>query len=216
MKTNALIRNLIVILCVCVPFIYMGWIWGDLPERVPTHFGIDGKPDAFGTKKGALVPIFIVMGAGLFAYFLIKNIEKFDPKRANQASKDTFEKFAMLILIFMSGLSLYIVHSTVHSQIGGFLFVLLGLFFAAMGNLMHSIKPNYFVGIRLPWTLDNDDNWRKTHQLAGRIWFASGLTIAVLALLFSGETAFVILFSMLFIMILIPVVYSYRLYKKSL
>ena len=206
MKINALFQTLLVVLITSAPFIYMGMIWQSLPERVPTHFGIDGKPDAFGTKTSAMIPLAIVMGVGLLVYFLIKNIEKFDPKRAKQVSKDTFDKFAMLMLIFMSGLSIYIVHSTIQSQVDGLLFVLLGLFFAAMGNLMHSIQPNYFIGLRLPWTLDNDDNWRKTHQLAGKIWFAGGLVIAGSALIQSGEFSFFILMGMIIIMTLIPVV----------
>ncbi len=215
MKTSNLVQVLSIILLVCAPFVYAAFIWDELPERVATHFGIDGKPDAYGSKNSALIPIAVLMVVGLGVYFLITNIEKVDPKRAKQASKDTFNKIALLTLMLMSGLSLYIVHSTLHSETGSFLFVLMGLFFAAMGNLMHSVQPNYFVGLRLPWTLENADNWRKTHQLAGKLWFVGGLVIAVLALFLSAKMAVIVLFIILTIMVIIPVVFSYREFKKT-
>ena len=121
----------------------------------------------------------------------------------------------MLILMLMSGLSIYIIHSTLESSIGNFLFVLLGLFFAALGNFMHSLQPNYFVGIRLPWTLENADNWRKTHQLASKIWFVGGLAIALLALFLSAQVSVFVFFGMIALMVLIPVVFSYQEYKRT-
>ena len=215
MKTSHLVQVLSVIFLVCAPFVYFAFIWNDLPERVPTHFGINGEPDAFGSKKSALIPIVVLMTVGLGIYFLIKNIDKIDPKRAKQASKDTFDKIAMLLLIFMSGLSLYIVHSTLYGKTGSFMFVLMGLFFAAMGNLMHSIQPNYFVGMRLPWTLENEDNWRKTHQLAGKLWFGGGLLIATSSLFIPERFAVFFLLGIVFLMCLIPAVFSYRMFKRQ-
>ena len=95
------------------------------------------------------------------------------------------------------------------------MFVLLGLFFAGLGNLMHSIQPNYFVGMRLPWTLENPDNWRKTHQLTGKLWFGGGLLIAVSSFFLSEQTAMFLMLSTILVICLIPVVYSYRMYKNS-
>ena len=157
----------------------------------------------------------ILMVVGLGVYFLITNIEKVDPKRAKQASKDTFSKIAMLTLMLMSGISLYIVHSTLYGETGNFLFVLMGLFFAAMGNLMHSVQPNYFVGLRLPWTLENADNWRKTHQLAGKLWFGGGLLIAVASLFFSPQFSMIFMLFAITMMCVVPTVFSYRMFKKA-
>ncbi len=215
MKISNLVQVLSVIFLVCAPFVYAAFIWNELPERVPTHFGIDGTPDAFGSKSSALIPIVILMTVGLGIYFLIKNIDKIDPKRAKQASKDTFNKIAMLLLIFMSGLSLYIVYSTLYGKTGSFMFVLMGLFFAAMGNLMHSLQPNYFVGMRLPWTLENEDNWRKTHQLAGKLWFGGGLLISTSCLFIPTQFAIFFLVGTVLLMTVIPAVFSYRMFKQQ-
>jgi len=84
-----------------------------------------------------------------------------------------------------------------------------------MGNYMHTIKPNYFAGLRLPWTLNNEDNWRKTHLLAGKLWFIGGLVIAILCLVVPGTAAIVLFFIATIVLILVPVIYSYRLYKQN-
>lgn len=215
MKTSNLIQVLSIVTLVCAPFIYAAFIWDALPDRVPTHFGISGKPDAYGSKTSALVPIVVLMVGGLGVYFLITNIGKVDPKRAKQASKDTFGKIAMLTLMLMSGVSLFIVHSTLHSETSNFLFVLIGLFFAGMGNLMHSVQPNYFVGIRLPWTLENDENWRKTHQLVGKLWFGGGLLIAIVSLFLTAKVSMIFMLCVITLMCVIPTVFSYRMFKNK-
>lgn len=215
MKNSNLVQWLFVIILMCVPFIYMAMIWNQLPEQVALHFGADGKPDRYGDKKGLLAPVLILMTVSLGIYLLMKNIDKFDPKRAKQMSKETFNKFGLLIVFFMSGLSTYIVHSALAEETGNFLFVILGLFFAALGNLMHSVKPNYFVGIRVPWTLDNEDNWRKTHQLASKIWFAGGLLMAAAALFLPAALSFYVFLAMIVVMGFLPVIFSYLEFKKT-
>ena len=96
-----------------------------------------------------------------------------------------------------------------------FVFVAMGLLFALLGNNMYNIKPNYFAGLRLPWTLENEENWRKTHHLAGRLWFFGGLIFAVTAFFISNNLIGYIAVSMVAILIIIPVFYSYNIYKNS-
>jgi uncharacterized membrane protein len=95
------------------------------------------------------------------------------------------------------------------------LFCGLSLFLAYLGNLMHSIKPNYFAGFRIPWTLENEDNWKKTHRLASKIWFAGGIILAVISLLLPVKLVIIVFLVAVLIMSIIPVVYSYRLFKSS-
>ena len=59
----------------------------------------------------------------------------------------------------------------------------LGFLFAVMGNLMPKIRQNYFIGIKTPWALEDEDNWRRTHRMAGRLWFAAGLLMMLLSVL---------------------------------
>ncbi|MDK6729488.1 SdpI family protein, partial [Aerococcus urinae] len=87
----------------------------------------------------------------------------------------------------------------------------LGVLFIAIGNYMPKTRRNYTVGIRLPWTLDNDDNWIKTHRLAGKIWVIGGLIIFFNSFVQIAVT-FVLVFTLI-IMIVVPMIYSYWLSK---
>ena len=90
-----------------------------------------------------------------------------------------------------------------------------GLLFAVIGNYLPNLKPNYFAGLRLPWTLENADNWRKTHALAGKLWFAGGLFLAAICLFLPTVIAIITFFVVMTVITIIPCVYSYRLYKAQ-
>jgi uncharacterized membrane protein len=82
---------------------------------------------------------------------------------------------------------------------------------------MYSVKPNYFVGIRTPWALEDEDTRRKTQQLAGKLWFAAGITVTLVALFTPAKTASIMMMFVIAIITIIPAIYSYRylqLHKK--
>ena len=86
-----------------------------------------------------------------------------------------------------------------------------GLLLTAMGNYLPKCPPNYTVGLRLPWTLADEDNWKKTHRLGGYVMMAGGLLLTVTALTPWKAAAAVLVPAM----VLIPCGYSFYLYKKS-
>ena len=95
-------------------------------------------------------------------------------------------------------------------------FVFLGAFFAILGNFIKTIKPNHFIGIHTPWTLESDYTWEKTHQLSGPIWVVGGIMIAILPFVFPHKAVSpIIILGMLTVMILVPVVYSYFVYRNK-
>ena len=199
-----------------LPILYFGKMYTALPETVPLHFGFDGKPDRYGSKEELIGAVAIISAVTIGIYFLIKFLPKIDPKKTAGYSADTFKKIAVALVIFLSGIQFFVINSSVTGTIAldKLLFPFLGLFFAYLGNLMHSIKPNYFVGIRTPWTLEDEDTWRSTHQLAGKIWFAGGIIITIATLFLPVKIGSVILFTGIIIMALIPVAYSYFYYKN--
>jgi uncharacterized membrane protein len=208
---------LIVLLLVLIPLGYAFYLWPDLPESIPTHFDINGKPDAWG-KKGSIFILPLVMGGmSLFVYLLLTNIRKIDPKRYGTADDSIFRKFAILIVAFMGLISLVILVNTTHQDLSmnKIMFVLLGIFFAAIGMFMPRIKQNYFAGFRLPWTLDNEPNWIATHQLAGKFWVIGGAVQALTALIFDGKTLFFIFFAITLVIVIVPVVFSYRMFRQT-
>lgn len=210
-------RTPAMILVALLPVMYLLFVWPSLPQTVPMHFGADMQPDKFGPKSELWIPTAVLSLVSVGVYFLLISLHRFDPKQRMKNQPETFRKLAAGLVIFMAALNVLIltaVRGTVSLQ--SFLFPLLGLMFACIGNYMNNIKPNYFAGIRLPWTLNNDENWRLTHSLAGKLWFAGGLLLAVTCLFLPVKIAFGLFISVTVVMVLIPVVYSYRLFKKGL
>ena len=119
--------------------------------------------------------------------------------------------------IFITLLSVYILYATSAGAMAGpnFLYIITGVFFAVFGNYMQTVRPNYFVGIRTPWTLENTDVWKSTHRLGGRVFMVGGILIMLAAFLFKNNATATIIFLVLIgIMVVIPVVHSYLMFKK--
>ncbi len=212
------ILNRVVWLIILVPGIYLACIWNSLPETIPVHFDIKGNADRYGNKKEMLVPVIIISVVSLFLYFLFKNIYRIDPKKYAIENKDRMLRIGFAVSVFMTAMNCMIIYTGANGVsrfdislvLGG-----VGLLFAIIGNYMPNMKPNYFAGFRLPWTLENGDNWRQTHAVAGKLWFAGGLFLAIVCLLTPATVGLIIFFTVTLTITLIPAVYSYRLHRKQ-
>ncbi len=213
--------NWLVALVILIPGIYLAFAWNGLPDKVPMHFDINGNADRYGNKTELLTTILILPAVSLFVYFLLANIYRIDPKKYAVENRVRLKRIAFAIVCFLSALTCIIIYSASH---GGSKFDVslilsaVGLLFAIIGNYLPNLKPNYFAGMRLPWTLENPENWRKTHALAGKLWFAGGILLAITCLFLPSRAAMILFFSVMVILVIIPTVYSYRFYiqhKKS-
>jgi uncharacterized membrane protein len=213
MKKNLV--TAIVLLIAVIPFIYLALMYHSLPPQVATHFSISGKPDRFSDKSSLIMFTLLLQGIAVGQYFLLINIHRIDPKKSAKLSTSAMQKIAVRIVVLLTAIMILIMYGSTHNHVSleKVMIPLLGLFFAYLGNLMHSVKPNYFVGIRTPWTLEDEDTWRKTHQLAGKLWFAGGVIIAIVGLLLSHQHAVYILIIIMIFITLIPVIYSYKYYQ---
>ncbi len=216
MKKVPLLGQLVVFIIICIPIAYTAFLYPELPDTIPLHFNIDGSPDRFGNKENIWFPILLLSVVSASMYLILINLYRIDPKKTAKQSPELFRKIATILVIFFCAINLLIVYA---SKTGSFRFgrpvlPLLGLLFAVLGNYMHSIKPNYFVGFRTPWALENEDNWRKTHQLVGKVWVPGGVLLLLASFLFEGRTAILVFYIILTVMILIPAIYSYRYYVK--
>lgn len=201
-----------------VPGIYLSLIWQKLPARVPVHFNLKGEADRYGSPNELVIMALIITAVNIGVYLLLTNVHRFDPKKYAQNNKDRMQRLAFVISVFISALLCTIIYSILNHPVKftfSLIFSGVGLLFSFIGNYMHNIKPNYFAGIRLPWTLENEDNWRKTHLLGGKLFFAGGLLIAVICLFTPPVISIVLFFVITAIITIIPCVYSYRLYKKQ-
>ncbi len=200
------------------PLIYLLVIWNSLPEKIAIHFDWQGHPDRYGNKNELLLMVAILSLLSIGMFFLLSNIYRIDPQKYAAENKDRLLRMAFVISIFISALSSFIIYSSAKEgfELGiRYIFAGVGLLFCFIGNYMHTIKPNYFAGFRVPWTLNNEENWRKTHLLGGRLWFAGGLVIAIVCLLLPDSVSMIMFLILTMVLVIIPLVYSYRLYKNK-
>lgn len=202
-------------LFIALPFIYLATIYNSLPQEVPIHFNWKGEADDWADKT---MLILLPAGLGLFIYFLMLIVPSIDPKRKIQEMGSKYFNFRLILTIFFSILSIYLIYVTKEGSIEkpNIMVALMGLLFIMMGNYFQTVRPNYFIGIRTPWTLENELVWKKTHRLAGKLWVAGGVIIVLLGLLLKSITPMLIsFFSVVFILVLVPIVYSYLEFQKK-
>ncbi len=212
---NNYFKELILWLFIALPYVYLALIWDTLPDQVPTHFNISGEADDWSSKTALLwIPGAMCIGM----YLLLLWIPKLDPKRKIEQMGDKYYSLRFMLTAFFSILAIYLIYLSKAGDMNNpnLLLGLIGFLFAMLGNYFQTIRPNYFLGIRTPWTLESENVWKKTHQMGGKIWMLGGVLIILLAMLISNNQLFVILFIiMVSIMALIPIVYSYFEFRKE-
>ncbi len=194
-----------------IPFVYLIYIWNRLPEKVPMHWNGAGEIDRYGDKKELVAMLFMLVGISYFVFLIIPYA---DPKQKLQNMGNKLNIIRTILTIFMSTLAVYILYNTQQkSSNPGFVFAIIGLLFAFLGNYFKTIKPNYFIGIKTPWTLENEEVWKKTHLMGGKLWFVGGLLMA-LTFVLPNEFQFYTFMGIVAIITIIPIVYSYLEFKK--
>ena len=210
MKENKKMIILTSLLCLA-PMILGAVYYGRLPEEVPIHWNAAGEVDGYAPKTMAVfgLPVFL-FALELVMFFVVLN----DPKKQNQSKVIRDLGFWCVPCV---GLIVY--PMTIFSALGyefpvtTIAVALCGLLFVVIGNYMPKTKQNYTIGIKLPWTLDDPENWHKTHRLAGFIWVVTGVILIGCA--FVPKFAAPVLVAVLVISVLIPTAYSYMLYRKK-
>jgi uncharacterized membrane protein len=191
------------------------WLYPSLPQQIPTHWNIKGEIDGYGNKDWALflLPAMLVPLTLLF-YFL----PALSPKHFEVDSFRSTYLYIMVLVtalfVYLHGIILYAVWKSTQNA-GTFdltrpLIAGIFLFFALLGNVMGKIRKNFYIGIRVPWTLASDRVWNDTHRLAAWVMVSSGLfgfvlTVSGLSLIL----ALVVCIGSMFI----PMVYSFFHYK---
>ena len=208
----------LVAILIIAPFIYGALIFPHLPSRIPTHFNIEGKADAWGGPSSIFIGPGIMGAVSIFVYILMSNLKTFDPKKYDEANDTLYSNFAVLTVAFLSALSTIIIYSSTHADeinVGKLILPLVGLSFAGLGWYMPKFKQNYFVGFKLPWTLENETNWNETHKVAGKLWIYGGLFQAVVTFILPMKFGMIAFMLAIAVMVIIPSVFSYRLFKKG-
>lgn len=189
-------------------------VYPRLPERLPTHWNARGEVDGWMDKPwGALM--FPLMATGTLALMWL--LRRVDP-RARNIERFRDEWFLVTNLVF----ALFAVMEVVtlgHAMgwpvdVDRAVPVAVGLLFVGIGNYLPRIRSNWFMGIRTPWTLDNDRVWRATHRVGGRTFVAAGLIMMLGAFLPASARAAAML-AAIALGAGVPLVYSYVAYRRD-
>ena len=203
-KVTLVITTLIMLLPMLVGLL----LWNKLPDQIPTHWDINGEIDGWSSKAFAVFGFPCLL---LAVHWLCMFASCADPK-----SKNYHHKMIALVLWICPVLGL-VLNSIVYATALGYQLsveiimpLLTGLMFIIVGNLLPKCRQSYTMGIKLPWTLHNEENWNKTHRFGGKVWVAGG--VITMATAFVGS--FWLLMGVLVVMVAAPTLYSYLYYKK--
>lgn len=186
-------------------------LWDQMPDSLNIHWGADGNPDGTTAKAAAVflpsLSLFAINCLCLFLSYLDKKSWEHNRK-------------AMGVVFWIIPCLSFLCNAMIFGAALGFTWniirllpLLMGLMFAVIGNLMPKVRQNSSLGIKLYWTLGNEENWNKTHRLAGKLWFIGGLLL-MLCVLLPVNALMVAMIAIFLVMIALPTLYSYRLYRK--
>jgi uncharacterized membrane protein len=186
-----------------------------LPATMPIHWGANGEADGFATKINAMI---LTVGIMALIYFIIAFIPRIDPRKENyKYFSKTYNILlnAVLLLFFFINMSTILQGLGYNVPMSYIVPIIVGIIFIIIGNYLQRVRSNYFMGIRTPWTLSNENVWKKTHRLSGKIFFISGLLILISAFLPDEYKSVIILVTIVFC-VAVPYLYSYLVYKKEM
>jgi uncharacterized membrane protein len=163
-------------------FLLAAQTWPSVPNRIPVHWNMVGAVDGYGGKFEGLLGLPLV-AVGMYLFMLV--LPRFDPGRANYAqfagAYDTIRFAILAVFAAVYSLTVFSVRgnpvdmSAINVLIGGLMIVI--------GSLMGKVRPNWFVGIRTPWTLSSKLAWNKTHRLGGWLLMVAGLVMIATAVM---------------------------------
>ena len=204
---KCIISSILILLPILAGLIF----WNRLPDSMTTHFGADGNPD--GTM-GKAIAVFVLPLILLAVHWLCLLGTHFDKNQKGQNKKALGMIFWIMPAIsFFVNATMYCVALDYSMSVGALTFALMGVLFIAMGNYLPKTKQNRTLGIKISWTLDNEENWNKTHRFGGKVWVVCGAVTLVAVFLPLGWGIAVAISAMLAAAIL-PIVYSYTIYKS--
>jgi uncharacterized membrane protein len=193
--------------------------WGlaqvGMAATVPIHWNAEGQPNGYGPAWLAfsLMPVVTLLLVGLFAV-----IPRIEPRRANLLrSSRAYITIAYATLVLMLGVDVATVLAgagydvPITPLIGGSA----GLLFVVFGNVLSTVRSNFMVGVRTPWTLTSDLAWDKTHRLIGRLWVVSGAALFLVSLLGQTQLLVVVLLAFVVGTLVLAFVYSYLVWRSD-
>ena len=202
-KKMLVLTSLVILLPVLIGLI----LWNRLPEEMPMHWNAAGEVDGWGSR----MTVVLAMPAILLAvHWLCALVTSADPKRANIGGKPLLLVLWIcpVISVLVSGLT-YLTALNIPVSVEVVMPLVLGILFVVIGNYMPKCRQSYTLGIRVPWALEDEENWNRTHRFAGKVWMVGG--VLIMACSFLGVWP---MLAITLVMAFAPMIYSYVYYRK--
>ena len=204
-KYKIIVSSLVTILPLFIGLI----LWNKLPDKIVTSFGWYGEANGYNSRAFAVFGLPLIL---LLVNLICIIATSADPRRKNISNG----MFSLVISIVplcsvICGVCIYGNAMGYVLKVENIMSIFIGVLFIVLGFILPRCKQNYTIGIKLPWTLHDEDNWNKTHKLAGKVWIIGGVVMVFVGLLQSK----VMFFSVIAALVLIPTVYSFLLYKNN-
>lgn len=157
-RKTLIITSVIILL----PMIAGVILWQWLPETMVTHFGVENEPNGWNSREFTVFGIPLILIALQWLCVLISYA---DPKSKNTEGKLlSIVLWIIPVISVFGGAIMYAFALDVQVDVGFLSVLLMGVIFVVIGNYLPKCKQNYTLGIKLPWTLADEENWNKTHR----------------------------------------------------
>lgn len=196
------------LLCI-FPMLISLFFFKELPTSIAIQWDLNGEvtntvPRWFGIY---VLPLLLVL-LNIILHATLAN----DPKQKNVPKVlRGIGHWTMSVISLFIQIIIYITNMGKTFYYGSAVMIFIGFLLILIGNYLPKCKQNYSVGIKLPWTLHDEENWNKTHHLAGFVWIAGGLLLIINAFV----TSVIFLVFVFLAVVFIPIIHSLVLYKKK-
>ncbi|MBU1012782.1 MAG: DUF1648 domain-containing protein, partial [Bacteroidetes bacterium] len=218
MKAQKPLKEIFIVLVTIAPLLYYFYLWSSLPETIPIHFDAIGNPNGYGSKN-IITIVLLILTVGI--YLFLKFIPRVYNKNSFTIDPKTFENLRFIMALFFSTLCFMIIFSVQQGKINSsLLYIIIAFLISILGNYMGNVRPNNLFKNKFKWTNKDEFVWKKTQNFIGKLWFVSGIALALIIIFLPKELeAYVLFIGMMIILVILPAGYSYIIYlnnKKAL
>lgn len=211
---NRLKEESVSLVCIAMMFVLGFVLKPYLPEMLPNHWNIYGQVNGYIHKSYG---VFFMPSVTLGVYLLLLALPKLDPRAENYIKfNNVYQRLKLMFVLFFALLYFATLSFAMGwiKDITKIMILLISFIFMLLGNYFGKIRQNYFVGIKVPWTLADEEVWNKTHRFGGRLWVLSGL-LGATGIFIPAPYSMLPLFSAIFLSTIVTIIYSYLIYKTK-
>lgn len=206
-------KKTISIILLLIPFILIVIYWDSLPDKIPMHWNTAGEVDNYSDSKWGIIVLPVI---NLITFLFLFIVPKIDPKGNFSQFLKTYWTIINILMLFFLLIFMLVLYLSLGYEFNQALAIHSALYalFMLLGNFFGKLRPNYFIGIRTPWTLENEGVWKKTHKMAGVLWVTASLSMLTFNFIFPeiGKALFI---PYIITIVAIPVLYSFIAFKQS-